>query len=193
MGGRAADDEVVEEIDLEEGRGFGDAAGEFAVGTAGTRVSGGVVVDEDKAVGAVEDGGVEDVAGVGDGFVDGAFGDGDEAGGTEAGVEEGETEGFAGEVAHLRGEDVVDDLRGVERGAAAAFFGDPGAEFDGGSELSGFGETETVFGGKLGDVQLAESAEAAVGGEETTADIDGAFALHADAEKDGDELGIAEG
>jgi len=193
VGGGAADDEVVEEVDLEEGGRFGDAAGEVAVGTAGTRIAGGVVVDEKKAVGAVEDDGVEDVAGVGDGFVDGAVGDGEEAGGAEASVEKGDAEGFAGEVAHLGGEGVVGGDGGVEGGEAAVFSGHAGAEFEGGDELGGFGEAEAVLGGELGEVEVAEGGKTAVGLEEAAADLDGALALDADAEEDGEDLRIAEG
>ena len=49
----AADDHVINEADLQEFRGFVDAAGEAAVRFAGGWVAGGVVVDQGEAVGMV--------------------------------------------------------------------------------------------------------------------------------------------
>jgi hypothetical protein len=183
---------VVEELDLHEGGRGGDAPGEFAVGAAGGGVSGGMVVDEDEPVGPMKNCMMEDIPRMGDGLVDGAVGHGHEAGGSEAGVEEGEAEGFAGKMAHLRRERLVDKRRGVKGSAAGLLAGDAGPEFDGGGQLGGLGETEAVLGGKLGDVEPTEGGKTTVGAQEASADIDGALALHPDPEEDGNELRIAE-
>ena len=51
--GGTSDDEMVDEAELEETGGFGEAARDVAVGPAGTRVAGRMVVDEDESVGLV--------------------------------------------------------------------------------------------------------------------------------------------
>ena len=101
---------MVEEFDADDFGGFADAASHAEVGIAGGRIAGGVIVDEDEAPGGVCDGGAEDIARMGHGFVDGAVGDLFLADETEAGIDEEDADGFVGEVAHFRAGELVDEF-----------------------------------------------------------------------------------
>ncbi len=91
-----ADDDVVYESDLHEVCGLDDGAGHFVICTAGAGVAGGVIVDEDEAVGLAVDDWAEDIARVAGGLVDGAFRDGDGADVAESGVCEHDVEALGG-------------------------------------------------------------------------------------------------
>jgi hypothetical protein len=139
-----ADDEVVDEADLHQPGGFGDAAGEIEVGAARRRVAGGVVVEQDEAVGVVGQGGAEDVARVGGGLGEGA--DADAFGGevAEAAVDQRDDEVFAVEVGEFRAEEIVDALGAVEADGLGLFAGGAGAEFEGGGEQAGLGRADSA-------------------------------------------------
>ena len=174
--GGEAEDDVVEEMDLHGGGGFADAAGHGEVGGAGARVAGGVVVDEDEAVGGVHDGGAEDFAGVGDGFGEAAAGDflhGDEG---AAGGEEDDFEDLEGFGAHFGAEQVGDGLGGIEALVGGGGAGEAFAEFESGEEVEGFGGAEAFLFLDFAGGDAAEGGEATVFFEEDAADIDGAEA-----------------
>ena len=76
---RGADDEVLDEADLEELSGFDELFRDDSVGSAGRGIARRVVVDEDKAIGFMENHWLEAVSRVSDGFIDGAAGEGDKA------------------------------------------------------------------------------------------------------------------
>jgi hypothetical protein len=190
--GGASDDEMVDEAELEETGCFGEAASDVAVGPAGTRIAGRMVVDEDESVGLVEDDGLEDVAGMGHRLVDGAVGKGDEASSTQAGIEESEAEGFVGQMAELGGEGFVNRGGGIEGLQRGTFARHARTELESSGELGGFGEAEPVFFRELGNLEPPQRGEPSVFAQEPFAYIDGALALDADSQKNGEKLGIAE-
>jgi hypothetical protein len=66
-------------------------------------------------------------------------------------------------------------------------------EFEGGDELAGLGEAEAGLLGELAGAGAAEGADGAVVVEQVAADLDGAAALGAGAQEEGEQLGVVEG
>jgi hypothetical protein len=104
---------MVEEADLHEVGGIHEAAGHRFVGSAWAAIAGGVVVDEDEAIGSTRDHGAEDFTGVSVGFADSSHGDDGGSDVTQAGVHGNDDHLFLGEVAKLRREILVDSLGAV--------------------------------------------------------------------------------
>jgi hypothetical protein len=151
-----------------------------------------VIVDEDEAPGGVCDGGAEDIARMGHGFVDGAVGDlflADEA---EAGIDEEDADSFVGEVAHFRADELVDKFRGAEGLFDEGFAFGAAADLEGGSKEGGFGGAEGFFAAQELGGETSELGEAAVGFEEALGDLDGVFAGDAGIDEEGKEFGVGE-
>ena len=150
-------------------------------------------MDEDEAPGGMCDGGAEDIARMGHGFVDGAVGDlflADEA---EAGVDEEDADGFMREVAHFRAGELVDEFRGAEGLFDEGFALGAAADFEGGGEEGGFCGAKGFFVAQELGGKACELGEAAVGFEEALGDLDGVFAGDAGVDEEGEEFGVGEG
>lgn len=191
--GCAADDDVVEETDVEDFRGIVEAMSEFGICSAWAGIAGGMIVNENESPGVMEEAGAKDIARVSGRFGEGATGDFDRAEVLEAGIDHGEEEFFLGEVSQLGGEGLVDALWGIERPLIHAFSSEAGAKFKGGGELAGFGEAEAGAVLEAAEAGGAEPMEGAEVTEDITADFDGAFAFDPGAKEQGDELRIVEG
>lgn len=136
---------MVEKFDTEDFGGFADAAGHSEIGIAWGRIAGGVIVGEDEAPGGMGDGGAEDIAWMGHGFVDGAVRDLFLADETEAGVDEEDADGFMRKVAHFGTDELVDEFGGGKRLFDEGFAFGAASDFEGGGEESGFGGAEGIF------------------------------------------------
>lgn len=90
----ASDDDVVEELDADDIGGLADAAGHAEIGIARGGITRGMVVDEDETPGGVDEGGAEDIPGMGHGFIDGAVGDLLLTDKAEAGIDEQDAHGL---------------------------------------------------------------------------------------------------
>jgi hypothetical protein len=141
----AADDDVVEELDADDIGGLADTAGHAEIGIAGGGITGGMVVDKDKAPGGVDEGGAEDIPGMGHSFIDGAVGDlllADEA---EAGIDEQDADGLVRQMSHASPGELIDELGGAERLLDEALPLSAVTDFKGGREQGGFGGAECFF------------------------------------------------
>ena len=126
------------------------------------------------------------------GLADGADGDDLAADVAEACIDDGDDDLFAGEVAHLRAEEGVDALGGVEGGGLELLAGDADSEFEGGGEFGGLGEAEAFFLGEFADGEAAECAHGPVFADEVAADVDGAEALGSGGDEECHELRVVE-
>jgi hypothetical protein len=149
-----------------------------------------VIVDEDEAPGGVCDGGAEDIARMGHGFVDGAVGDLFLADETEAGIDEEDADGFVGEVAHFRAGELVDEFGCAEGLLDEGFAFGAAADLEGGGEECGFGGAEGFFAAQELGGEAGELGEAAVGFEEALGDLDGIFSGDAGVDEEGEEFGV---
>ena len=152
-----------------------------------------MVVDEDEAPGGMCDGGAEDIAWMGHGFVDGAVRDlllADEA---ESGVNEEDTDGFMREVAHFGTDELIDEFGGAQGLFDEGFAFGAAADFEGGGEEGGFGWAEGFFAAQELGGEASELGEAAVGFEEALGDLDGIFSWDAGVDEEGDEFGVGQG
>jgi len=185
-----ADDDVVEELDADNVGGLADAAGHAEIGIARSGIAGRVIVDEDETPGGVDEGGTEDISGMGHGFIDGAMGDLLLTNKAEAGIDEQDADGLVREMSHAGSGELIDELGGAERLLDEAFPLSAVTDFKGGREQGGFGGAEGFFraqklGGKPGEL-----AEAAVGFDQALSDLDGVFAGDAGVDEQGEQFGV---
>lgn len=114
VGVGVAEDDVVEELDLDGVGGGGELAGDLEVGGAGLRVAGGVVVGDDDAGGGASDGFAEDFARVAEAGGGGAGGGFDALDEAEFGVEAEDPEFLDFEACGMGVEVTGDEVGAVE-------------------------------------------------------------------------------
>ena len=184
---------MIEKRHLHQGCSGGDPLGQLAICSAGTGVSGGMVVNEEKSVGLMQNDGVKNVARVRNSFVEASIRDGVITGGAETRVEKGQSQGFVIEETHLWREDTAGCLRAVQHDLIGLFTGNPRTHFEGCGQLGSLGEPEAVFASELRNFQATERGQSAVVAEESLPHFDRALTLHPNAQEDGQQLRIAEG
>jgi len=189
----AADDDVVEEVDLHFAGRFGEAFGEVEVGSAGGGAAGGVVVRQDEVAGLVDEDGAKDFADGGEGLIGSSAGDVVLADKTGGGIETEDDEFLGGLQGKLGREELVNGFAVGELEVFAAIAGGPGAEFEGGLNLAGFGEAEPVFLAEFFEIELGQGDDASVFADELAPDFDGAGSAGSGAQEDGKEFLVGEG
>ena len=98
---RQANDDVINQLELENSAGFDGSSGEADIRFRRSRVAARVIVDHHEAVGRMEDDGLKDSARVGEGLIHAALADGDDLNQVLLGVKENDPERFAIEEAHF--------------------------------------------------------------------------------------------
>ena len=190
----AADNDVVEDLDVEELAGFDEHLGDADVLGAGRGVAAGVVVDDDDGGGQAADRFTEDLADAHDGGVEAAGIDGVDTANEVLGVEQNDAQVLDFEQGHFEHEDVGDVI-----GRANLGFGcgrrhvETQAQFEGGLDLGGFGGADAMdladlSGGGLGDaVKTVEALEQGFG------QAQGVFVLGAGTDEDAEQFGRRHG
>lgn len=190
-----ADDDVIEELDIHEGRGMGKASGDGNVFVAGLGVARGVIVNDDEIDGRMSDGGEEDFAG------------GDEIGGESTDgnnfiVDDGvarikiETaELLLAERRHVASILVHIERRADEVGCGVGFLGleEASAELEAGDENAGFVVRQGGFTLEGGDVTGIAEAEGTVFFEDALGELFDGLGARTGGEDDRKELGEREG
>lgn len=134
-----ANDHVVQKADAKQLGGLLDAVRELIIRAAGCGVAAGVVVGQDEAVGIIDDGGPEDVPGVGNGFIDGAGGYFHGFDQAAFGVHQQNKYRFFVFPSHGCRQVVINVFRGIEGETGEFFLNGAAAQFKDGGEGSGFG------------------------------------------------------
>lgn len=178
---RLADDDVIDQADLEEFGRFDEVLGDLGVRFARERAAGGVIVSDDEAVGVVIDDGLKNVADVGDGLIGRATGDFNHAFELMLAVEGKHVESFGFLVRHDGCKILVDFGRFVELFLVNRLADSARSELEGGEELAGFRKAKAVFFAEFLDVERSEGGEVTVFSDELLANLDGTCAFRASA------------
>ena len=186
----AADNDVVEDLDVEEAAGFDDHLGDADVFGAGRGVAAGVVVDDDDGGGEAADRLTEDLADAHDGGVEAAGVDGVDMAGEVLGVEDHDAQLFDFEEGHFEHEDVGDVI-----GRANLGFGcgrrqiETQAQFEGGLDLGGLGGADAVDLADLGGGGLGNAMKIVEALEQGLGQAQGVFVLGAGTDEDAEQFG----
>lgn len=189
-----ADDDVVEDLDVEEFAGGDELAGDMNVFGGGGGVAGGVVVGDDDGGGVVAEGGAEEFADAEDGAVEATDVDGGGVEDAVAGIEEEEAEVFLFEEGHFGHEEVGGVDGGGDAGAVEG--GDEegaAAEFEGGFNFDRFDLADAVDAHQFVDGGAGESGGVFEFGEELLGEGEDVALAAAGAEHDGEEFAGGEG
>lgn len=186
-----ANDEVVEDLNIEKGSRFDDFAGDGGVFGGRGRVAAGMIVGEDDAGGVLANSVAKEFADADDGGVDGPLIHARARQDLILGVEQERAHFFLLEQRH-----VGKEARGVGGRRDARFLfggrvGDAAAEFETGVEFDGFDGTDALDGGELEEGDAGETREAAAVLQHLRGKIHDVDAFVPGAEEDGDEFGIA--
>ena len=130
---RLSDDDMVQKTDPQQFGGFPDASGQGIVRLAGGRVAAGMVVRQNKSVSIMNDGRAQDVARVGDGFIQGPRGNLHVLDEAALGVQKKDEHCLLVFPAHGRGQVVVNVLRRVEGTSCQSLSQGSGPQFKGGA------------------------------------------------------------
>jgi hypothetical protein len=188
-----AEDEVIDDFDVQQLPCIDDGLGEGDVILGGRRVAAGVVVGECDGEGVPAYGLAEDLRDAGRRPIDGASVEGGLGEDVVLGIEDEQPHFLLLEQLHFGLEqacDVIGDLDArakhfaFERGAAS--------EFEEGGDGGGFGGAEAVYFAEGGQVRGGEAAESAVFREQATGDGEHVFTGGACAEHDRKQLGGGE-
>ena len=156
-----SDDEVVEDLDVDEGEGGGELLGEDAVDVAGLGDPGRVFVREDNGARVVVQGTAHDDAGVDDGSVEGSVGKVFVGEHSVAGVEEQGREDFDRVVAKAGGEEPGHGRGRVEWTPSVEVAREvPASEFEGGGDRDRLVLAESFEGGEVLGREVEQVPEA---------------------------------
>lgn len=150
-------------------------------------------MDEDEAPGGMNHSGAEDIARMGHGFIDGAMRDLFLTDKTEACINEEDADGFVGQVAHFRANELIDEFRGTERLFNERFALSTAADFEGGRKecrlggAKGFLDAQEL-GGKAGEL-----GKAAVGLKKALGDLDGVLSGNTGIDEECEQFRVGEG
>ena len=189
-----ADDEVVDQLDFQDGASLDQLPRGVQVVRGGERVAAGVVVADDDAGAVGGDGGAEDLGDAQDGAVDGALVAQDVAHHLVLAVQEQDAQLFVVQVGHLHHQQVrrvggrVDAvlLFRLQRAQAPP-------DLQGGLQLRRLGPSHAVFGAQLAEVGPHQPGEAAVPGQELARQLEGVVASGTRAQGDGEQFRRREG
>jgi hypothetical protein len=184
---------MVEKGNLHKFGSIPNSVSEVEIGGTGRRISGRMIVNKDKRGSPVKEGKAEDIAGMGDGFVDCAEANFIEVDEMVAGIEGKHAEAFMREGAHEIAEEVENLFGRIEWMGDGLLAGEAGSEGEGGAELDGFGVTDSFDLTEFGDRAAGEFFEGAEGGEHFFRQGEGGASGNAGADEDSDEFGGAEG
>lgn len=190
----AADDDVVDEGNVDGAGAVAEEAGDLDVGGGRGGIAAGVVVGADDGGGGGAEGLAEHLAGVGEGGGGGAGGDLDAAEEAVAAVEAEDPE-FLDLEPGSDGAQVAEDLLGAGqfRGGGAGLAEQAAGELEDGEKLGGLDGADAVEAVEVGLGPAHEVGEGAGLGEEIAGEGDDVVSAGAVAEQQGEEFGVAEG
>ena len=138
---RAADDDMIKEVDFHLPGGFCEAFGQVNVGSTGGGAAGGVVVREDEVAGLVNEDGPKDFADGGESLIGSSAGDVVLADQTGGGIETENDELLGGLKGKLGREELVNGFAVGKLPILAAIAGGSGTEFEGCLNLASLSES----------------------------------------------------
>jgi len=173
--------------------GFAQTAGDAAVGFARCGIAGGVIVDEDEGVGVVDEYLSQQIARMGDAFVQAAFEGLFAAHDSQLGVNQDDANGFVTEGLHFRSDVLVDSLRAVEYDLCMRrLLCGAAAKLESSGEQGGFRRPQGFDLSQHRRFEAGEIAEGFVIPQDALADLQGVFTFRAGVDEEGEEFGIGE-
>lgn len=191
----AADDDVINQLNLHDGSGLNELGRDGNIFVAGVGIAGGVIMDDDDANGGMNDGWEEHITRVDEVSGDGAERDNFVVNDGVTGVEIQAAELFFAQGAHVA--DVGADIEGradnIGAGVAFLFDEQAAAEFEAGDQHAGFGVLQAGCALELAHVADVAHAEAAIFCEDALGHMFNGFSTGAGVEDDGKQFRDGEG